>query len=74
MLAWNVSAVEELKVVGTDDPLSRTCEPLTNPLPFTVTLNVPMLTAEGPNDVIDGVGFSHVTVASPETGGLPTVA
>ena len=74
MLVWNEIAVEELKVVGADDPLTRTCEPLTNPFPFTVTLKVPMLTAGGPSDVMDGVGFSQVTVASPMTGGVPTVA
>ena len=74
MVAWNVSAVEDPKVVGTGEPFNRTFEPLIKPFPLTVTLKVPTLTACGVSEEMDGVGFSHVTDASAKTGGVPTVA
>src|SRR5579883_3252478 len=60
----NFSAVEETNAVATAEPSSSIVEPATKPFPFTVTVNVPTLTAAGVKEVIEGAGFSHVTVAS----------
>src|ERR1700680_2016894 len=50
------------------------CDPALKPFPLRVTVNVPMLTADGASEMIEGSGFSQVTAASANIGGFPAVA
>jgi len=60
-----VSCVEDTKVVASGAPARSTCEPLTNPLPFTVIANAPAGTDVGAMPVRTSIGFCNVTVLPP---------
>ena len=60
-----VSCVDETNVVESGEPAKSTCAPFTNPLPFNVIVNAPVVTDEGETLVRAGTGFSNVTVALP---------
>lgn len=57
-----VSVVEETNVVATGLPAKSTCAPLTKPLPVTVREIEPTEKLAGVTELIEGVGFSSVTV------------
>ena len=55
-------------VVARAAPFQRTIDALTNPLPFTVTVNAdaPAVTLDGDSDSTPGTGFATVNAKSPE--------
>lgn len=67
-----VSFVVETNVVGRSTPSKLTVAPETKPLPFTVSVNVPVATGDGLTDVMLGKGKT-VTVAAPFAVGVLTL-
>jgi hypothetical protein len=60
-----VSDVDEAIVVLSGVPAKSTCAPLTNPFPVTLSVNAPGAKLEGLTVLIEGVGFSSVTLLVP---------
>src|SRR5439155_622927 len=62
------SCVPLTNVVDRAEPFQRTDDVLTNPLPFTVTINAgsPAVALDGVSDSTLGTGFSIVNVRSPD--------